>query len=76
MKKFLSIVLALSMAMLCCAACADTLKIGVIGPMTGPAADYGLACAHGAEIAANEINAAAGETVVEINIQDDEHDPE
>ena len=45
MKKFLSVMLALALVCSCALAFADgALKIGVIGPMTGPAADYGLAC--------------------------------
>ena len=77
MKKFLSVMLALALVCSCALAFADgALKIGVIGPMTGPAADYGLACQRGAAIAANEINAAAGSTVIELLIEDDEHDAE
>ena len=76
MKKFLSVALALMLIVSLSAASADALKIGAIGPMTGPAADYGLATAHGAQIAVDEINAAAGETVIELNTQDDEHDAE
>ena len=77
MKKFLSVMLALALVCFCAMAFADSaLKIGVIGPMTGPAADYGLACQRGAAIAANEINAAAGSTVIELLIEDDEHDAE
>ena len=53
----------------------ETLKIGVIGPMTGGAAVYGTAVANGATIAAQEINALGG-MQIELNIQDDEHDPE
>lgn len=53
-------------------------KVGVIGPLTGDAAAYGLAVQHGAEIAAEEINAAGGinGATIEINSQDDEADPE
>ena len=53
-------------------------KVGVIGPLTGDAAAYGLAVQHGAEIAAEEINAAGGinGAMIEINAQDDEADPE
>ena len=53
-------------------------KIGVIGPLTGDAAAYGLAVQHGAEIAAEEINAAGGinGAMIEIQAQDDEADPE
>ena len=79
-RKLFAAVLAL-----CLAACmiptafADdqvTIKIGVIGPMTGGAAVYGTAVARGAQIAANEINAANGPIRIELDIQDDEHDPE
>ncbi len=79
-RKLIAAVLAL-----CLAACmiptafADgqvTIKVGVIGPMTGGAAVYGMAVARGAQIAANEINDANGPIRVELDIQDDEHDPE
>ena len=79
-RKLFAAVLAL-----CLAACmiptafADdqvTIKVGVIGPMTGGAAVYGTAVARGAQIAANEINAANGPIRIELDIQDDEHDPE
>jgi len=55
-----------------------SLKIGVIGPLTGGAAAYGTAVANGAELAMKEINAAGGINgyTIEINAQDDEHDPE
>lgn len=36
------------------------LVIGVIGPLTGPAAPYGLAHRNGARLAAEQINAAGG----------------
>lgn len=53
-------------------------KIGVIGPLTGDAAAYGIAVQRGAELAAQEINAAGGinGAPVQINAQDDETDPE
>ena len=79
-RKLIAAVLAL-----CLAACmiptafADgqvTIKVGVIGPMTGGAAVYGMAVARGAQIAANEINDANGPIRIELDIQDDEHDPE
>lgn len=80
MKKILALVLAAVM-LLGLTACGDngdssnTLKLGVIGPMTGDAALYGTAVANGAKIAAEEINALGG-LQIEINVQDDEHDPE
>ena len=59
MKKFFSLVLALTMALsMASFASAEettTIHIGVIGPMTGAAAVYGLAVARGAEIAVEEI---------------------
>ncbi|MCD8082286.1 MAG: ABC transporter substrate-binding protein [Clostridiales bacterium] len=53
-------------------------KIGVIGPLTGAAAAYGVGVANGADLAVKEINAAGGINgyQVELNSQDDEHDPE
>ena len=55
-----------------------TFKIGVIGPLTGPAAAYGIAVQNGADLAVKEINAAggAGGIMLEANPQDDEHDPQ
>jgi len=38
----------------------DVLKIGVIGPMTGPGAQWGLATAGGVQIAAKEVNDKGG----------------
>lgn len=60
------------------AAAGESFKIGVIGPLTGGAAAYGTAVANGAELAMKEINAAGGINgyTIEINAQDDEHDPE
>lgn len=59
-------------------AAGGTLKIGVIGPLTGPAATYGLAVQNGADLAIKEINAAGGINgmTVELNAQDDENDSE
>ena len=51
------------------------IKIGLIGPMTGDAASYGVSVAQGAELAVGEVNALGG-VQLELNVQDDEHDPE
>ena len=53
-------------------------KIGGIGPVTGAAAEYGLAVKNGAQIAVDEINADGGINgyQIEFNFQDDEHDAE
>ncbi len=74
-KKILALVLATLMVVLCFAACGgeetpdtpDTpdakggeIVIGVSGPLTGGAAQYGIAVANAAQLAVNEINAAGG----------------
>ncbi len=56
----------------------ETFKIGMIGPLTGGAAQYGLGVRNAAELAIDEINAAGGMNgyQVEYNPQDDESDAE
>lgn len=56
----------------------DAFKVGVIGPLTGPAAVYGIAVKNGTDLAIKEINAAGGVNgvMLEMNAQDDENDPE
>ena len=87
-KKFFALVLALAMTM-SLAACGGSgssetpndpesgavLKIGSMGPLTGPNAVYGAATKGGAEVAVEEINAMGG-LQLELNYQDDEADPE
>ncbi len=51
------------------------IKIGGIGPVSGPAAVYGIAARNGAQIAIDEINAKGGQQYA-LNYQDDEHDAE
>ncbi len=77
MKKLVSVLLVLVMALACAmpAVAETTITVGVIGPMSGGAAIYGQAVARGAQIAADEINAKGGIQIV-LDIQDDEHDPE
>ena len=53
----------------------DTLKLGSMGPLTGPNAVYGMATKGGAEIAVKEINALGG-LQLSLDYQDDEGDPE
>ena len=58
---------------------ADTFKIGVIGPMTGDYAQYGLGVYHAAQVAAEEINANGGFNGYNVEILDagdDQGDPE
>ena len=60
MKKILALVLALALALTAGLACADeAIKVGVIGPMTGAYAVYGLAVQYGAQIAAEEIGSVS-----------------
>ena len=57
----------------------ETLKIGVIGPMTGDYAQYGLGVYHAAQVAAEEINANGGFNGYNVEILDagdDQGDPE
>lgn len=60
-------------------AAAETLNVGVIAPLTGPGAAWGLAAQKGAEYRAAEVNAAGGLKVgdktytVEIVAQDNEY---
>ena len=77
MKKLVAMVLALTMALSVCAfASADeTIKIGVIGPMTGPYAQYGLGVYYGAQIAVDEVNALGG-VQIELLQEDDQGDGE
>ena len=57
----------------------ETFKIGVIGPMTGDNAQYGLGVYHAAQVAAEEINANGGFNGYNVEILDagdDQADPE
>ena len=76
MKKILVAMLALVLLATASFAAADeAIKVGVIGPMTGPYAVYGLAVQYGAQIAADEINAKGG-VQFEILSEDDQGDGE
>ena len=84
MKKVLAVTAAVAMtaAMMPAAVFADdaeTFKIGVIGPMTGDNAQYGLGVYHAAQVAAEEINANGGFNGYNVEILDagdDQADPE
>ena len=79
MKKLIALALALVLALTVCSAFAEeaiTLKIAHIGPLTGPAALYGIATSRGAQIAVDEINAAGGKYRIELIDEDDEHNVE
>ena len=59
------------------AAAGDTLTIGLIGPMTGGNAAYGVAMRQGLELAIEELNAGGGVLgmTVEMEVMDDQLDP-
>lgn len=88
MKKVLAVLLAVTMVVLCFAACGKgndttgtgekTIKIGLSGPLTGDYAQYGNGVKNGAQLAVDEINEKGGVNGVklELNAQDDEGDPE
>ena len=88
MKKLFALLMAALMVIGMFAGCASsdsegnkedgaegTIKIGMCGPLTGGAADYGTAVKAGMEIAVEEINAKGG-LQFELKCQDDEHNPE
>ena len=55
----------------------EVLHLGGIGPITGPAALYGVAVENGAKLAVDEINAANPDGLqLSFDMQDDEHDAE
>ena len=79
MKKLLVVALALVLTLTAAFAMAEgTIKIGIIGPLTGPYAQYGLGVQYGAEIAAEQINAAGGVDglMLQILAEDDQGDGE
>lgn len=88
MKKRIAALLMVLVLVVACCGCggeketgkqeATTLKVGCIGPTTGPYANYGVSVQHGAEVAFAEINAAGGINgkQVEFSMQDSQGDPE
>ncbi len=79
MNRKLLTAAALLCAVLATRAIADgAFKIGGTGPLTGGAAIYGISVKNGAQMAAEEINAAGGVggVQVEVRYEDDTHDAE
>ena len=83
MKKFFALLMAAMMVVSMFAGCgasnesADSavVKLGTTGPLTGPAAAYGIAVEAGMKIAVEEINAKGG-IQFEFKAEDDEADGE
>jgi len=76
MKKLFAIMLAAAMVAAMFTGCQSSasggkIKIGMSGPLTGDAAEYGIAVKAGMEIAIEEINAKGG-LQFEMNAQDDQ----
>ena len=86
LKKVLAVLVALTLVVTCFAACGGnegkqddtsaTIKIGVSGPLTGGAAQYGNAVKNAAMLAVEEINNAGGVNGVKLELvtADDEAD--
>lgn len=79
-KKVLAVVMALALIVTCFAACgkkkSNEIVIGISGPLTGGAAQYGNAVKNAAMLAVEEINAAGGinGTNLKLVVADDEAD--
>jgi branched-chain amino acid transport system substrate-binding protein len=74
-----------AVALVMCGLCAslaqaqsNNLKIGVIGPFTGPSADFGIPMLNGLQLAIDEINAVGGflGRKLELDIKDDKGNPD
>ncbi len=77
MKKLVAMLLALAMCMSMTgmALAEDTIRLGSIGPLTGPYAQYGNGVANAAQLAIDEINALGG-LQFSLLSEDDEGDGE
>ncbi len=69
---------ALCVALAAQAQTAATLKVGVIGPFTGPSSDFGVQMLQGVQLAAEEINAVGGYMgrQLELVVKDDQGNPD
>jgi branched-chain amino acid transport system substrate-binding protein len=67
-----------SFALSCALAQGNTLRIGVVGPFTGPSADFGVPMLNGIQLAVDEINAVGGYLgrPLELVIKDDKANPD
>ncbi len=81
-KRILSLALSVLLSATCLVGCgggekSPNIVIGGSGPLTGSAAQYGIAVKNATELAVEEINAAGGVNGVkfELHFEDDEADP-
>lgn len=77
-RFFRGLACGLSLMVVAATCVAQPLRIGLIGPFSGPSADFGLPMRQGAMLAIDEINAAGGYLgrPFEWVIKDDQADPE
>jgi branched-chain amino acid transport system substrate-binding protein len=70
--------LAATVALSAAAQTNPTVKIGVIGPFSGPSSDFGSPMLHGVQLAVEEINAVGGYLgrPLELVVQDDQGNPD
>jgi branched-chain amino acid transport system substrate-binding protein len=70
--------LALGLAASLAAAQTNTFRVGVIGPFTGPSADFGVPMLQGIQLAVDEINAVGGYLgrPLELVVKDDKANPD
>lgn len=76
--NFTTVFLIASLFLLCsCSKKEDTVKIGVVGPMTGDQSKMGMDMKNGADIAVKEWNQKGGVLgkKIELLVEDDQHDP-
>ena len=74
----LSLGLAMAMTMPATAQTVQPVRIGVIGPFSGPSSDFGNPMLHGVQLAVDEINAVGGYLgrPLELVIKDDQGNPD
>ena len=80
MKKIVAVVMAAAMVMgfaVAAVAASDTIKVGVLAPLTGAVAQYGNAVNNGVQMYFEELNAKGGINgkQVELVVYDEEGDP-
>ncbi|GER14028.1 ABC transporter substrate-binding protein [Variovorax boronicumulans] len=77
-RRFVFLLMALGLAAQASAQQPAPIRIGVIGPFTGPSADFGLPMLNGVKMAVDEINAVGGYLgrSLELVIKDDQANPD
>lgn len=76
--RFIFLLMGLALAAQASAQQPAPIRIGVIGPFTGPSADFGLPMLNGVKMAVDEINAVGGYLgrSLELVIKDDQANPD